>query len=261
MKNRANSITDNGIILRNHLRKVLKQRSMTYAKLAHSLGYSEITVKKWMSSRDMKYEVLVRICEILNLPITHLLKESLTAYGKGQFYDDRTEKLFSQYPLSFFIFIQMLYGFPVEDIMNNHKISISDFRKNSKLLEDLGLIVRLLKNRYRVVKRGPFKWIPHGKLDQKYFSRMRETLYEHFRKYSSACEPGENGCESIFRPYEMYLNAEQKQQFIQELSNTLSKFRSVSHENRGRLKNCRPISGILAVEEFDMFGSILLKPN
>lgn len=259
MKTRLKGLTENGIILRNHLRKVLKQRSMTYAELAHLLGYSEITVKKWMSARDIKYETLVKICEVLRLPVAHLLQDSLTVLGKGRFYDERIELLFSRHPMSFYIFIQMLYGFHVDDIMLSNQISLSDFRRYSKLLEEIGLIVRLPKNRYRVLKRGPFKWIPNGKLDQIYFSQMREALYKRFRHFSSVCEPGENDTESLFRPFEMYLNAEQKRQFIRELSNTLSKFRSVSHENRGHLKNCRPISGILVVEEFDMFGAILLR--
>lgn len=71
-----------GSVLVDVVKKLLRQRGMTYAVVAKGLGLSEASVKRLFAKRDMGLGRLEQICELMQLEVADLLELTRDAEGR-----------------------------------------------------------------------------------------------------------------------------------------------------------------------------------
>jgi transcriptional regulator with XRE-family HTH domain len=168
------------------LKRELKARGVTYARVARELKMSEASIKRMFSQKNFTLHRLDRICQLIDVEVTDLLRETgpteelisqLTHEQEAQIIADKKLLLVAICALNHWTLAQIL---AIYDIPRTECI---------KLLAQLDRlkIIRLLPhNKIRPLVTRAFSWLPDGPI-QRYFNAQVQKDYFH----SSFDRPGE----------------------------------------------------------------------
>lgn len=257
---KINSISNTGDTLRRFLKKQFKAQKLTYRELAQRLGVAEVTVKRWMTSRDMGFEVFAEISRILGVSPVSLIEAGLSQETAHP-YTLAQEEYFATHPRQWLLFIKTIYGCPAEEAREVAGLSRSAFLKSLKEMEALGLLRLYPNDRVRALIKGPFTANPDGPIMRAFVAKIHDCLYRHFRKFRYLRERPEHLSCSYYRPFEMYLDDQTAKEFSLELSTVLLKYRAISHTQYDKWNKVKPVSGLIAVDQFDSWRRVLCEDN
>ncbi len=68
------------------LKKIVKQKKITYQDISKSTEIPESTLKKIFSGRDCSLGVILKICHAINIELSDIIRESQIDYHKDAFY-------------------------------------------------------------------------------------------------------------------------------------------------------------------------------
>ena len=148
------------------LKKSLKSRGVTYAELADSLKMSESGIKKMLNAKDISFQRIIKICNVLDILPGQLFTISenasiptleLTAKQEGMLIKDRL--LLSVY------WLFTIEKKSLDEIMRMQKLTSNELKNALQKLVNLEL-VRHKKNQFLPKNWGKFRWADNSKLAQ-----------------------------------------------------------------------------------------------
>lgn len=247
-----------GETLRHQFKSLLKERKITYSALAKKLNVAEVTVKRWMTSHDMSFETLARICSILELNPVAIVEKRSAENFLGRQYSEEQEKYFSTHPVETYLFVKAMMGLSFEQLKSLPGQTPTTIIRAMRQMEKVGLIRLLSGNKIRMMVKGPFRWRNNGELQKTYFNSFCESIFDHFRKFQRIHDFPTNSEFAVFRPFEFYLDQATANEFSAEIASVLLKYRSLSHKQVLRWVNPRPVAGFIAVDFFNAWEDVYL---
>lgn len=146
------------------LKRLLRERHLTYRDLAGRLGMSEANVKRMFARQSITLERLEAICAILDLGLAELFaivdsnERSLT-----QLTPEQEEALASDTRLCL-VAVCVRDGWSFQDIITQYAISEHECIRLLARLDRLKLIELLPGNRFKVLISRNVRWSPDGPL-------------------------------------------------------------------------------------------------
>ena len=144
------------------LKRELKVRGITYAKLARELKLSEASVKRMFSRRDFTLKRLDDICRCSQIDFSELARavareESLISHLTLE----QEKEIVSDRKL-FLVAVCALNHVSFEQIVETYDISAADCVKLLLKLDRLKFLELLPNNRVRLLVSRTFSWLPDG---------------------------------------------------------------------------------------------------
>ncbi|PCH50051.1 MAG: hypothetical protein COC17_06610 [Hyphomicrobiales bacterium] len=149
------------------LKKALKARGVTYAKLGSEIDLSEASVKRIFAEGDCKISRLLQICELLQISVDDIFERADRLEQEPQVLSVAIEAALAANKSLFSLFILLRESVSESLIQSVFSISENDIFLHARKLEKLGLIeIHASGQRYRIVNKGPIKFRLKGPLNK-----------------------------------------------------------------------------------------------
>lgn len=158
------------------LKRVLKERGITYADIARRLKLSQASVKRLFSTQDFSLSRLDEICELAGIELGDVLarlregRAPVTALTLAQ-----EEELMAD-PKLFLMCYLMMNKWRFEDIVKAYDLSEREVQRLLIRLDRLRIIELQPANRTRLLVTRSFAWRPDGPVQR----FLHETLLKEF---------------------------------------------------------------------------------
>jgi len=124
------------------VKKVLKQKNMTYRDLARRMNMSEANVKKIMAAKDCSLNRLNRICEVLELSPFDLLELLRQDPIRKVELDPRHQEFLASEEVNLLLYFKVAFeGIALERARQQLHLNENLFWKKIRKMESLGLLV------------------------------------------------------------------------------------------------------------------------
>lgn len=256
--NKLTRISSTGRAVRDHLKLHLRAKKITYSAIAKELRVSEVSVKRWLTSHDLKYENFVKICRFAGLNPATLEDQKNATQFLGKYFSEEQEDYLSKHPLEFLVFTKAVMGHSFDEVLEFSELTLSQFLRVLRRLEAQRLLLLETGNRFRILHAGPFRWRSLGSLERTYFAKFREVINAHFRLFEGTRDLPEPSDISLFRPFEFYLDPDHAFEFSSELARLVQKYRAISHKSIRRWHKAKPVAGVVAVDFLDAWTKVYL---
>ncbi len=163
-----------------NLKRELKAKGLTYKDVADHLELTESSVKRLFSQEDLSIQRLDSICEMLGIDLS-----MLTNHNRG---DSRTIELMSEeqerkivqdekmLTVSFLVY----HGWTFEEILKYFRFTEPELIGKLTLLDKLGLIELLPKNRIRLKVAHNLSWRKGGPVQRFYVEHFQGSFMKSF---------------------------------------------------------------------------------
>ena len=168
------------------VKRSLRERGLTYARVAKGLGLSESSVKRVFSQENLSLDRLEQICALMDLEIADLFDLTRAAEKRITELTETQEQALVSDPKVLLIAILAINHWTVAVMLEKYRFSESDLVALLVRLDRLGIIDLLPGNRIKVRLAHNFSWRKGGPIQRFFESRVQE----HFFK-SSFLGPGE----------------------------------------------------------------------
>jgi len=162
------------------LKRELKRQRKTYRDVAATLELSEASVRRLFFERSFKLDRLDKICGMLNMEISDLVRlmeseiqltSSLTVEQEQELVSDTRLLLMAH-------FLMMKWTF--DEIVETYVLSETEGIQLLAQLDRMKFIQLLPGNRVKLLLSGKFKWIDHGPI-QRIFEEKVQTEFFNAR--------------------------------------------------------------------------------
>lgn len=155
------------------LKRILKQRRITYKDLAGRLGISEAGVKRIFLKSDGKISTLSKICDALGFTFTDLVAASRLGSTKVQYLSSKQDEFLARNFDCYVFFNELVIRKKsVSQIQMDHGLNAHSARKYLRALEQLDLIELKSDDRIKLLIQEPVGFVSNGKL--------RHAIQSHF---------------------------------------------------------------------------------
>ena len=168
------------------LKRELKRQGKTYRDIAKVLGLSEASVKRLFSERTFNLARLDRICEMLDLEISDLVRmmEQATQLTTRLSLEQEQELVADVKLLLMAHFLMNRWTFA--DIIETYDISELEGIQLLAKLDRMKIIQLLPGNRVKLMISKNFEWISNGPIQRFYEDKVQSEFFN-----SSFTNPGE----------------------------------------------------------------------
>lgn len=158
------------------LKKLLREKGLTYRKVAERIGLSEQSVKRLFSRQSFTLDRVVQVAALMGMSLAEVASYAEEQRSTMRTLTEAQEKEVVAEPLLLLVAACVLSGWTVEDITSLYKVTPAECIKRLVKLERIGLITLMPGNRVRPnVARG-FDWRPGGPI-QKFFRAQEKSDY------------------------------------------------------------------------------------
>ena len=159
------------------LKRVLKGRGITYARVAEGLGMSEAGVKRMFSRRDFTLQRLDDVCRIAGLDFGELARDAAAQpAGMTHLTIEQEEEIISGGPKLMLIALCAVGNWTLEQILDTYDIPRDECIRCLARLDRRGIIELAPDNHIRPLIDRTFSWLPNGPF-QRYFAARVESEY------------------------------------------------------------------------------------
>jgi predicted transcriptional regulator len=158
------------------LKRELRSRGITYARVARELRLSEASVKRMFSRRNFSLKRLDQVCELANSEfsdIARALHQEETLISRLTL---EQEQEIVSHPRLFLVAVCALNHVGFEQIVATYDISRPELIQLLARLDRLGFIRLLPNNRIRLLVSLDFSWLPDGPI-QRFFNQQAHNEY------------------------------------------------------------------------------------
>lgn len=205
--------------VRSQLKRILKQKKISYKRVATELGISEITVKRFFTAEDVSFAKLQQICRIAGISALELVamvqsggEESFSLSREQEEYFSRNERLYD-------FFVLLLKSGSLKYSVEKGRLQKENIPRFLRELDKLDLIELPAGDSVRVKKRGVLTWIKGGPL-QKSFMRRQHA------RYLDAFERQIQSPLAFLASSQRYLRPESVEEMKRDLDFVVQKFRA-----------------------------------
>ncbi len=165
------------------LKKVLKEKQISYKHVASVLDLSESSVKRLFSERDFTLERLELICQLADIDFYQLAQMHESKKDKVTRLSVNQEELLVENPILILLCICVSTEMTVDEIANTYQLNPNELRQHLATLDRLGIIDFLTNDRCRLRVSRQFTWIPNGPI---YKFAMRSIMSAYLAKSLSS---------------------------------------------------------------------------
>lgn len=158
------------------LKRTLRARRITYARVAHALGLSEASMKRMFSRGHFTLDRFERVCELAGTSLTELAREidsagtyisQLTLEQEREIVRDRKLLL---------VAVCAVNHLTLEQICDIYQLTRAECTRLLLRLDRIKLLELLPNNRIRLLITPTFSWLPDGPIQQ-YFKARAQLDY------------------------------------------------------------------------------------
>lgn len=169
-----------------NLKKELKLKGLTYKHVAEYLDLTEPTVKRMFSNEDISVKRLDKICELLGIDLADLTRigksESRTIEVMSEEQEQQIVRDERMVAVSFLVY----QGWTFDELIKHYNFTESELIQKLALLDKLGLIDLLPKNKIKLKVSHHLRWRKKGPI-QRYFVKHFQSSFMN----SFFCEDNE----------------------------------------------------------------------
>jgi len=160
------------------VKKALRERGMTYARLAKGLGLSESSVKRTFSKGTMSLERLEQVCAQMDLEIADLLERTRAAEGRAAELTEQVEQALVSDVKLLLVAVLAINHWTVAAMLETYRFSEAELVGLLTRLDRLGIIDLLQGNRIKVRLASNFAWRKAGPIQRFFEERVQEQFLE-----------------------------------------------------------------------------------
>lgn len=160
------------------LRRYLKVKGMTYRDLAAKLGQTEANMKRIFSQRTLSLRQLEKMCYAAGTDLFELIRMSSNQTEEIGAFDESQEKVLAGNPKLFAFLYLLLTEIPLKKILEKYTITRAESEKFLLLLDKLGLIRLMEKNRIQFLISKNIRWLENGPLNRLYRDQISREFLE-----------------------------------------------------------------------------------
>ncbi|WP_372627429.1 helix-turn-helix domain-containing protein [Arsukibacterium sp.] len=159
------------------LKKALKQRGISYARVATHLQLTEASVKRMFSLRQFSVQRIEQVCQLIQIDLVDLLQLMTEQQQRTDRLSFEQEQQLTQDLTLLLIAVSVLNRWSMQDILNWYKISEHECIQKLAKLDRLKLIELLPGNKIRLRVSANFGWLENGPI-QRFF--QQKIAHEFF---------------------------------------------------------------------------------
>jgi transcriptional regulator with XRE-family HTH domain len=160
------------------IKKSLRERGLTYARVAKGLGLSESSVKRVFSQESLSLDRLEQICALMELEITDLFDLTRAAEGRITELTEEQERALVSDPKVLLIAVLAINHWTAPLILEKYRFSESELVALLARLDKLGIIDLLPGNRIKVRLAHNFSWRKGGPIQRFFEERVQEQFFD-----------------------------------------------------------------------------------
>lgn len=163
------------------LKKIMRDRGMTYADLGKKLNLSESGTKKIFAGNDGSFQRLSQISKVLGFKISDILDEvENTQMTRMRFSTAQQQYFLKNRPVFNFFVKLVVERQPLQEIKNEFRLSEHQTFKLLKKLDDLGLIQLLPENAIKLPPLSLVKDFGPGPLLSEVYQEWSQSIAQEF---------------------------------------------------------------------------------
>jgi transcriptional regulator with XRE-family HTH domain len=162
------------------LKRELRSRGITYARVARELRISEASVKRMFSRRHMTLQRLDAICRVAQTDFSDLARDLLRGETEVSQLTYEQEKEIVSNPKLFLVAVCVLNHVTFEQITAIYDVSKAECIRMLARLDRLKFIALQPNNRIRLLVSRNFSWLPDGPI-QRFFNQQAHNEYFRHR--------------------------------------------------------------------------------
>ncbi|MFN7904361.1 MAG: helix-turn-helix domain-containing protein [Pseudobdellovibrionaceae bacterium] len=238
--------------IRKYIKIQLRSKKMTYRILGEKLGVSEVTVKRWMTTRVINLRDIQRIAEILEIDFSWPINIGGQGRIASEEYSIPQEEFFAKNPKYFLFFIKLIIGLDLEEARAVAKIPEKNLIRVLRQMESLRILDLHVGNRVDIIIHGPFRWRRQGPIVRAYHELHSNLIFQNLmRMYPHPPQHANELEDGFVWPFETCLTINSTKAFKAELLQILHKYRTISAVERRMKLKVKTLGVIGAVGEFD----------
>lgn len=225
------------------LKKVLKEKKMTYADLGKEMGLTESGVKKLWRSKDLSLNRLSRIAEVLGLSSHDILRLAQEEPIHEVRLSPKQQRTLLETPILLRVYWRLaIEGQSENDIRQAEGLSTADLDSHLGALERLELVYRPRGGPPQARHRGLYRWSEQGPLVQELNRRWSQGVV------LQALSRKQLGHAALHRLVSLQLDEAAREDFEKELHHLIDEtLRKSRREKTGpRKKETKPYSLLVA---------------
>ena len=208
------------------LKELLRERGLTYAKLAEAVHCSLPTVKRAFNNPSLSFSRLLEFCEVAQIAFGEVHQRAEQRRPKHYIFTDEQDQLFStrEELLSYFLELAR-EGTTPSEIAHKHNLDGRSTALYLRHLAGIGLVERLGGNRARLRVQPPFGFGPDSRVMRKKQERFLQTIVADVL----AGDPGKKSCVAVLKP--LYLTEQDYSQMVEEMENVIHRFAAIAERS------------------------------
>lgn len=162
------------------LKRSLKNKGILYRDLAQSLGLSESSVKRILSSKSLSLDRLEEICRVSDISFVDIIKDANFDETESPHYlTDEQEALLAENPRLLHYFMMLEEGKTVQEIEKEYMIPLTESKKYLFLLDKIKLIELHPRDRVKVLRQGYLRFRRDGPVGKALFAQTRQKYLDY----------------------------------------------------------------------------------
>jgi len=162
----------------NTLKRLLKERNMTYRQIAQRLDLSEACIKRLFATGHFTLERLEQICSLIDLEITDLVMRADADVHRISELTEAQEKELVSDPKLLLVAFLVINGWSFNAISRQYRLSEAELVRYFLTLDKLKLIELLPNNRIRHLTSKNFLWRKNGPILKFFTEHMKQEYFE-----------------------------------------------------------------------------------
>jgi DNA-binding Xre family transcriptional regulator len=160
------------------IKKALRKRGLTYAKLATGLGISEASVKRLFSHRDMRLSRLEDICRLMGIELADLLEDMQAADGRLSELTQEQELMLVADLKLLLVGLLAINHWTAAHILDAYRLTKGELSRLLARLDRMRVIDLLPESRIRVRLARNFNWRKDGPIQRFFQDRVQAQFFE-----------------------------------------------------------------------------------
>ncbi|MEM7083080.1 MAG: helix-turn-helix transcriptional regulator [Pseudomonadota bacterium] len=158
------------------LKRLLKERHITYRMLADDLELSESAVKRMFATGNMSLVRLEEVCERVGCELADLVAHMARDARLEELPIDDEQALVDD-PMLLLVAYCMVNHWTLDTVRERYRVSESDLVRCLARLDRMKLIELLPDNRVRTLVGNSFRWQPNGPIERFFRSQVQDQFF------------------------------------------------------------------------------------
>ena len=157
------------------LKRMLRERGITYRELASGLGVSEATIKRAFSTASFSLQRLLQICDYADLTLAELAQSAETPVVADELTEELEQRLVDDPELLLVLFL-LLNDYTATMIVEEYSLAPLTLQRLLYQLDRMGLIDQTPGNQVRLKVARGLRWRAGGPIRRFFDLQVREEF-------------------------------------------------------------------------------------